>query len=73
MKKVNDFVSHLENINWKYISLREPLSEDFVFKFQDYIDWRYLSVNKRVSFSEEFLLKFKEKINLEKYLERNKV
>lgn len=73
MKKVNDFVSHLENINWKYISLREPLSESFISAFQDYIDWRYLSVNERVSFSQEFLKKFENKLHMDKYLKRNKI
>lgn len=68
--KINDFVSHLESINWKYISLRENLSESFIEKFQDYIDWRYLSINQKVNFSDKFLLKFKDKINLNKYYER---
>lgn len=70
MNKINDFASHLEKINWKYLSLKEPLTENFIEKFQDYIDWRYLSINENVSLSNEFLVKFKNKLNIERYLGR---
>lgn len=68
--KVNDFASHLESVNWKYISLRENLSEAFIEKFQDYIDWRYLSVNDKLSLSDEFIFKFRNKMNMVLYYER---
>jgi hypothetical protein len=70
MNKINNFAERLENVNWKYISLREPLTESFVEKFQDYIDWRYLSINQQVNFSQNFLIKFQDKLNISKYLER---
>ena len=38
-----------EKVNWKYISKRQKLSEDFIRKFQDRVDWENISINQKLS------------------------
>ncbi|MGD1841932.1 MAG: hypothetical protein ACFB0B_13715 [Thermonemataceae bacterium] len=53
-------VGHTTNF-WQSVSARQVLSDAFISKHQDNIDWKYLSFNPKKSLSEEMLLRFSDK------------
>ena len=54
---------HIYNqvINWMYISIMLPLTENFIREFQDEVQWRLIFFNQKIL--EEFIKKFTEKID----------
>ena len=59
-----------ENTNWNEIS-REPLSESFIEKFQDKVDWDKISCSQKLS--ESFIIKHIDKLNLDLILQYQKL
>ena len=55
---IKDFVA---NLDWKYISGRYILSEDFIGEAQDKVDW--WNISKYQKLSEDFIREFKNKVN----------
>lgn len=50
-----------DNVNWKLITYRQKLSEDFIEKYQDRFDWDFISRFQRLS--EDFIEKHSDKLN----------
>ena len=50
-----------ENIDFRYVSFFQKLSEEFILEFQDKIDWGIISKTQKLS--EEFIRKNKNFIN----------
>lgn len=48
-----------DNVDWKYISEYQKLSEDFIREFKDNVDWNCISKYQKLS--EEFIREFKNK------------
>lgn len=47
--------------DWKSLSARKFLTEDFIREFKDEVDWDYISSYQHLS--EDFIRKFKDKVN----------
>ena len=64
-----------ENINlfdlwlWKLISVRQTLSEEFIEKYSNEVDWYYIS--KYQILSEKFIKNNSSKINFDSLMENN--
>ena len=57
-----------ENIDWKYISANQTLSEDFIREFNNYVSWSLISRHQKLS--ENFISEFKDMVgwsNISKY------
>ena len=53
-----------DEVNWKYISSSQTLSEDFIREFKDEVDWYNISYYQTLSeFGEDFIREFKDKVN----------
>ncbi len=55
-----------DNINWNCISRYQKLSEEFMKKFNDRIDWNKINwhrISRCQIISEEFMRKFNDKID----------
>ena len=48
------------NNDWKCISEKQNLSEDFIREFQDKVDWKYISKYQKLS--EDFIREFQDKM-----------
>ena len=48
---------------WYYISQCQKLSEKFIEKYQDKINWNLISKNQNVKLSESLIEKYQDKIN----------
>lgn len=47
--------------DWYKICIYEPLSEEFIEKYQDNLDWENISIYQKLS--EDFIRKHKDKLN----------
>jgi hypothetical protein len=55
---------YADKINWKDISIRQKLSEEFMEKHADKINWKNISQYQKLS--TKFIEKFKNKISIPK-------
>lgn len=62
-------------VNWNYISCYQKLSESFIEKFQDKLDWDNISEYQTEynNFSNEFIIKFIHKLNIEDIKKADKI
>lgn len=65
---------HLKNKGfWNNVSKNFNTAQDHVREFVDYINWRYLSDNRRFPFDDEFLAEFENKINWPVFMRAHKI
>ena len=49
-------------LDWKIVSIRNELSEDFIREFQDKVNWKMIAYKQELS--EDFIREFQDKINV---------
>lgn len=59
-------------VDWKSMCQFSKLKEDFLRKHIEKIEWKYVSANVNIIFSEDFIFEFKDKLNVTTIILRKK-
>ena len=71
-KLSEDFMREFQDkLYWPNVSFFQGFSEDFIREFKDKVDWYYISINKKLKLSLDFILEFEEKLKINYIVEKN--